>query len=407
MYSLSMGTAVMSARKVLFVVSADLPNGRQPISSGPRKDYAALIETLKPTILDRTQVRRSMLGRLVQWLFGVAAAQAVLAFRRHRAYDTVVTDGEHIAIPLALLLKVAGAKIAHVVIGHRLSTRKKRLFFVWLRVHSHMNRILLHSKLQHDIALSELGIPRDRLAVIPFQADTRFWCPQPVPEERLVSSAGLEHRDYPTLFRAVEGLDARVVVGAASHWSRQPNTALGAERPSNVTIGSFDYTALRDVFARSAVVVIPLYDVDFQAGITTVLEAMAMGKAVIVTQASGQTDVVKDRRVVARWSPMRPQPTSLLSELAEQAGVPVEPNGLYVPPGDPETLRRAIRYLLDNPDQRALLGAAARRTVERFMTVEHFVARMSAWVADASHTSGAREDQADWPKSGTMASVPS
>jgi glycosyltransferase involved in cell wall biosynthesis len=386
---------------MLFVVSADLPNGAQTTSDGPRKDYTTLIETLHPTILDRTRARQSVIGRIVDRFFGVSIAQAVLAFLQHRRFDTVITDGEHIGIPLAILLKLAGATTVHVTIGHRLSASKKRPFFRWLRVHSHITRIAVHSKLQYAIATSELGIPKEQLAVIPWQADTDFWRPQAVPEERLVSSAGLEHRDYATLFQAVDGLDARVVVGAASHWSRQPNTALGADRPTNVTVGSFDYAALREVFARSAVVVVPLFDVDFQAGITTILEAMAMGKAVIVTRAAGQTDVVEDRRLEARGTPTRPRPTSLLRELAEQAGVPVEPNGLYVPPGDPVALRRAIDYLLDHPDERARLGMAARQTVERFMRVEQFAARMSAWIEGAHAATDTIDGQAAWTDAAT------
>jgi glycosyltransferase involved in cell wall biosynthesis len=308
----------------------------------------------------------------------------------------VIADGEHIAIPLDLMLTAVGASIVHVTIGHRLSTPKKRPLFRWLRVHTHITRIALHSKLQYEIATSDLGIPKDQLTVIPWQADTGFWYPRPVPEERLVSSAGLEHRDYSTLFRAVDGLDAHVVVGAASHWSRQANTALAAERPSNVTVGSFDYAGLRDVFARSAVVVVPLFDVDFQAGITTILEAMAMGKAVIVTRTAGQTDVIEDRRF-GTWQPSAgARSMSLLRELAEQSGVPVEPNGLYVPPSDPAALRRAIEYLLDHPDERARLGAAARRTVERFMSVEHIAARMSAWVEGASSGEDADAADATW-----------
>jgi glycosyltransferase involved in cell wall biosynthesis len=383
-YRAEQGEIVASTRRILFVVSADLPTDRPIISDGPRKDYIALIESLHPTVLDRTRVRRSAAGRLAERLFGTAVTQALLAFRQHRRYDVVITDGEHIGIPLALMLKAVGATVAHVTIGHRLSTPKKRPFFRWLRVHSHMNRIALHSKLQYDIATTELGIPRDQVMVIPFQTDTAFWRPQSVPEERLVSSAGLEHRDYRTLFQAVEGLDADVVIGAASQWSRQPNTAIGPEHPANVTVDSFDYAALRDVFARSSVVVVPLFDVDFQAGITTILEAMAMGKAVVVTRAAGQTDVVEDRRLDTGGTPAGPRPLSLLRELAQQAGLPVEPNGLYVPPSDPAALRRAIEYLLDHPDERAQLGAAARRTVERFMSVEHFAARMGAWVEGAT-----------------------
>jgi glycosyltransferase involved in cell wall biosynthesis len=371
---------VQRTRKILFVLSADLAEATRARTAGPRKDYVAVIEALRPSVLDRSRVRESLVERTVERLLGVAVAQAWAAFVQHRAYDIVITDGEHIGIPLALLLKLAGARTKHITIGHRLSTPKKRPFFRWLRVQSHMHRIVLHSKLQRDIAISELGISGHQLAVIPWQADTRYWCPQPVREERLVCSAGLEHRDYPTLFRAVDGLDVRVTVGAASHWSRQPNTALGVEQPANVDIDSFDYPSLRELFARSAFVVVPLFDIDFQAGITTILEAMSMGKEVIVTHASGQTDVVEDRRAKTRGPRPLPRPISLLRDLAGKEGVAIEPNGLYVPPSDPSALRRAIVYLLDNPEQRARLGAAGRRAVERFMSVEHFADRVRVLV---------------------------
>ena len=129
-------------------------------------------------------------------------------------------------------------------------------------------------------------------------------------------------------------------------------------------IGSFDYFGLRDLYARAAIVVVPLADVDFQAGVTTILEAMAMGKPVIVTHSQGQTDVVEDRRM--RRAATRPARVrvSFTRQLAQELGHPVEPTGLYVPPADPAALRQAIVYLLDHPEERARLGAAGRRTVE-------------------------------------------
>ena len=57
----------------------------------------------------------------------------------------------------------------------------------------------------------------------------------------MICSAGLEFRDYPTLVEAVDGLDVRVVIGAASHWSKRRNTAAGTPAPSNVEVDSFDY----------------------------------------------------------------------------------------------------------------------------------------------------------------------
>src|SRR5205823_3109909 len=138
--------------------------------------------------------------------------------------------------------------------GHRITAAKKRPFFRWLRVHSHIARVALHSRRQYELAVDELQIPEDHLAFVPYQVDSEFWCPQQVPEERMICSARLEFRDYPTLVKAVDGFDVRVVIGAASHWSKRHNSATDTARPSTVEVGSFDYFALRDLYARSAIV---------------------------------------------------------------------------------------------------------------------------------------------------------
>ena len=345
----------------------------------------ALAEALGADVLDRTEARSHWLLRLVARFGGIALAQALLAFARRREYDAVLTDGEHIGIPLALLLKLVGYRLPHVTIGHRITAGKKRLFFKWLRVQSHISCIAVHAQRQYDLAIEQLGLPPHKLALIPYQADTTFWQPQSdVAEERLICSAGLEFRDYPTLVQAVDGLDARVVIGAASYWSRRRNSAADTQIPSNVEVDRFDYQALRDLYARAAIVVVPLDDVDFQAGVTTILEAMAMAKPVIVTHSAGQTDVIEDRRVVTRGANPRQRPVGLLKQLAQAAGIDVEPSGFYVLPGDPQALRRAIEYLLNRPDERARLGAAGRHAVERLARLELYVERLHGLVLSAS-----------------------
>jgi glycosyltransferase involved in cell wall biosynthesis len=366
--------------KTLLVVSATL-TGDGPI--GPRKDYDVLAEVLGATVLDYSSVQRSVGARRLARIAGVSVAQAWLAFRRRHAFDAILTDGEHIGIPLAALLKLARARVAHVTIGHRITASKKRPFFRWLKVQTHISRIALHARAQFELGTQELGIPAAKLALVPYQVDTDFWCPQPVAEERVICSAGLEFRDYPTLMNAVEGLDVQVVIGAASHWSKRRNTAEKVVQPSNVVVDKFDYLALRQQYARSAVVVVPLDDTDFQAGVTTILEAMAMGKPVIVTHSRGQTDVVEDRRAVTRGSSPRERPQSLFRGLAESVGVEVEPSGFYVPPSDPEALRRAIVYMLDHPDARQRLGAAGRRMVSKLATVDQYADRLYQLVDEA------------------------
>lgn len=362
--------------RILFVVTADYEAGLTAVG-GPRRDYLALAAGLGADVLDRPAARRHWFTGLIARYCSVALAQAVLAFARRGDYDAILTDGEHIGIPLALLLKVVGSRIAHVTIGHRITAAKKRPFFKWLRVQSHISRIALHSQRQYDLALEDLGLPPDKLALIPYQADTQFWKPlAEVTEERLICSAGLEFRDYPTLVQAVHDLDVHVVIGAASHWSKRRNTAAEGDAPSNVEVDSFDYEALRAVYARAAIVVVPLDDVDFQAGVTTILEAMSMAKPVIVTHSAGQTDVVEDRRTITRGAHPRERPASLMRRVAHTAGIDIQPNGFYVPPNDPGALRRAIEYLLERPEERQRLGAAGRRTVERLAGVEQYVDRL-------------------------------
>lgn len=365
--------------RVLLVVSADDVNATR--QSGPRKDYNVLADALGARTIDRSAVRSAPMLRFLAGWIGMAPLQAWLAFRARGEFDVILTDGEHIGIPLAMLLKLTRSKIRHVTVGHRIAASKKRPFFRWLKVQSHIDRIALHSRRQHELAVQELGISEDRLALVPYQVDPAFWRPEAVAEERLICSAGLEFRDYPTLVRAVDGLDVKVVIGAASHWSKRRNTAEGRQLPPNVAVSAFDYVALRRLYARSSIVVVPLDETDFQAGVTTILEAMAMAKPVIVTHTQGQTDVVEDRRTTTRGVNPRPRPASLVRSMAESAGLPVEPTGLYVVPGDHAALKQAIVYLLEHPEQRRKLGDAGRRTVEQLLTVDHFAERMRRLVA--------------------------
>ncbi|MFN0071794.1 MAG: glycosyltransferase family 4 protein [Chloroflexota bacterium] len=371
-----------SRPRTLLVISAQIAGPTaNPLS--PRRDYHVLRERLDAEILSIGDIPSSRVATALCRIVGAPAALAWLSFSRRSQYDVVLTDGEQVGLLFALLLKIARSKLIHLTIGHRITATKKRLFFRWLGVQTHIDRIAVHASRQVELGISELGITPERLSLVPYQVDTEFWKPQGAQTESLICSAGLEFRDYPTLFAAVDGVDAQVVVGAASYFSRRANSAQDTALPANVRVGAFNYEELRALYDRAAVVVVPLDDVDFQAGVTTILEAMAMAKPVIVTHTSGQTDVVIDRRSLTRGSPHSTRPASLLHSLAEQAGWTVEPTGLYVAPGDVTSLRSAIEYLLANPDERHRLGQAGRELVERFCTVEQFADRFARLIDDA------------------------
>ena len=170
-----------------------------------------------------------------------------------------------------------------------------------------------------------------------------------------VCAVGLERRDYETLLQGVEQLPVEVVIAAASPWAKSKEGVARQSIPSNVTVRKFTQYELRQLYADSLFMVMPLEDVNFQAGVTAILECTAMGKAVVCSRVPGQTDVVVEGH-----------------------------NGRYVPPRDPYALRTEIEWLLSRPEEAIRLGKNGRQLVEHQMNLNLYVdARLLAtWQAD-------------------------
>ena len=316
----------------------------------PQMDYFALQQALNADLLDYAALEAEASPAIVRLArrAGRDAALAALGYTKRHGYDVIYSNGENVSIPLAAMLRSTTRRPLHILIGHRVSPRKKRPFLRALQ--SRMDAVFLYASTQRDYALRELNMPANKLHLIPFHADHRFYRPLPPSPDAppdLICSAGLEWRDYPTLLEGVRDLPVTVRLAAASPWSKHRNETEKRELPPNVTAQRYEYHALRQLYADSKFVVVPLYENDFQAGITTILEGMAMGKAIITTHTTGQIDTIRD-------------------------GV----NGLYVPPGDAAGWRKAITRLLENPDEAERLGAQARHDIESGITLDHWVERI-------------------------------
>ena len=136
------------------------------------------------------------------------------------------------------------------------------------------------------------------MTLTPFMVDTAWWRQEAVVRRQgsrpAICSVGQEYRDYHTLVEAVRGLEVDVTIAAASPWSRRPDAAQELDIPDNVHVTKLNQYDLRQLYADSDFVVVPVEETDFQAGITTILEAMAMELAVVCSRTSGQTDTVVD-----------------------------------------------------------------------------------------------------------------
>ena len=131
---------------------------------------------------------------------------------------------------------------------------------------------------------------------------------------------------------AVEDLDVHVVIAAASPWAKAQGGRCDTEHSEQRHGAEIHPVRFAPTVRRQLLLIMPLENVKFQAGVTAILEGMAMGKAVICSRVPGQTDVVIEGE-----------------------------NGRYVPPGDPTALRTEICRLLSDPEEAARLGTNGRK----------------------------------------------
>ncbi len=338
---------ILAAGRFDAALKADIANHREP-----RLDVFQLARELDAKVIDFGDVERSTDSdvKLTARVAGKSAAVALLGFRERADFDTFFTTGEDIGLPLAMLQKASRAKCSHTMIAHTLFPAKKQIFFKLGRVGKAFDRILVYSTSEERLAIDRLGMPSDRIQRIYYHADQEFFRPDGrTTESDLICAAGQLLRDYECLVDAVRDLPVRVQIAAGSPWidhALKPKRAL----PANVSWGRMNRYELRELYARSAIAVVPILQNHYQTGIATILEMMAMGKCVIATRTHGQTDTIVD-------------------------GV----TGVYVPPSDPVALRAAIERLLANPGEAARLGQAARRFIEERAGLDLFVQK----VADA------------------------
>ena len=356
-----LGSEIGGHMNTLLSVSGVIPSDLEAqVADGkrPQADYVEMARQFGADLVDFAKARslHPRLGPLIERIGGPHLLLAWTCFRLSRRYDTVVTDGEQIGLPLALLTRFSlRRRMRHLMIVHVLSVRKKVHLARTFRLTSQIDMLVVYSSWQKMFIERELHVPAHKVVLSTFMVDTSFFSPDRVsPNPRnAVCSAGLEHRDYATLIDATEALPIDVIVASGSPWSKRPDLLRGRDIPANVHVSTLTLFELRQLYADCKFVVVPLSPVLFQAGVTTILEAMAMGKAVICSKTPGQCDVIQHERT-----------------------------GLYVEPGDPEALRAAIERLIDDPELTERLGAAGRAWVER-ADIQRYAAGLAKFVVQA------------------------
>jgi len=307
-------------------------------------------------------IRRAAFGRLP-----LPLAQVLEAYALRSRYSAIISWAEHLGLPMAALLKTTRSRTVHVALCSWISRGKKARLL--RRVHSHIDRLVLWSTVQRDFAVEQLGIPPSKVALTRYFVDQKFWTPQGSTGDATICSAGREMRDYTTLIEALRqtGIPCHI---AAQPYPGKHDAWMDARRqegslPPGVSLGPRAPGELRSLYDRSRFVVIPLLPTDTDNGVTCILEAMAMGKAVICSRVAGQRDVIVEGTT-----------------------------GLYVPPGDPRALRGAIEHLWTHPEIASRMGREGRARIERYHTLDWWVREIRSIVQDAVREKATRRDRA-------------
>jgi glycosyltransferase involved in cell wall biosynthesis len=329
-------------------------NGQRKL---PRVDYIELQRKNDVDVLDYDAYRHSPLGDYLGRLETKVRSDiylAVLGYLRQRDYRMVFAWSERAGIPMAGLRRMSKKRNPFAAMFTCWSERQEKAI-TRLNLWQSMDTIAVHceSMKRHFV---KLGAPAEKVNVIKYSVDHRFFSPMPEVDQEpgLVLSLGeIRSRDYMSLFKAVEGLPLRLLVAASGAWyARQKNTQLTRSVPDNVTVsGGFPLPKLKELYARSQFLVLPLYDQIYSAGATATLEAMGMGRAVISFRSRGIVDYIQHGET-----------------------------GLLVEPGDTAGMRDAIRGLLDNPEKARQMGENGRAWVESELNLDRYVNQVSDWL---------------------------
>ena len=341
-------TLILLAKAPAKEIPSDLKEGNIP-----RIEYIELARALDAVILDFHDVSASRhpavrAARKKSPYYGLA----VMGLLRRREFENIYATGEDIGMPLAALFHAVRDYGRLTVVIHQCDTPKRRLIMRALGPRIWGNVICLAEE-QRRILTEELGLPRHLVHRFDQWIDPLFFTPDSADSRsesgEYAFSCGRESRDYLTLQRAAETLpySFRVV---ASGWAPHAgfDAAVGITARSNVdVITGLSYRELRDAYEGSRFVIVPLNRITYAAGVTSVCEGMAMGKAIIVSDSPGIRDYV-------------------------DPGI----SGLVVPVGDEVAMRQAIRELWENPKRCAIMGAHNRRWVEQELNVDRYVERV-------------------------------
>jgi len=320
----------------------------------PRVDYVELQRHLDAVTLDYMVYDQRRLGKLFRWLETQLRSDvflAALSWWKSNGHFTVFTWSERAGIPFSAYQRFFPSGSRFVTMFQCWSPRQE-FVIKSLNLFRWMDTIIVHCKSMQE-NLIRLGAPAERVKIINYSIDQNFFAPltDVKPVSKTIMSVGEPRsRDYASLFEAVRGLPVTLKVAGFGHWyAREKKSPLPTSIPENVLM--LDHLTQRELqkqYASSQFIVIPVCDLVYSAGATASMEAGSMARAVIAFHSKGISDYIVDGET-----------------------------GILVNPGDVQTMREAIQYLVANPGEAKRMGENARQRILEEFRLEMYVGKIA------------------------------
>jgi glycosyltransferase involved in cell wall biosynthesis len=306
-------------------------------------------------------------NRLLELMGGYGGdfASVFASLRSANDADVVFATTDTVGLPLVLLKRAGLLRTPLVYAAIGLPERLRRLqgrrtIRLYRDALARTRTILAHAKSEADLLRDWLAPAAPPVVFLPFGVDVRAFRPENrAPEVDVVSIGADPRRDFSLLLSIAAQrpeLAFRIVTTAEqarAFGSLSPNVSVETDVPLE---------RVRDGLAAARVVALPVRANSYTGATTVLLQAMAIGKAVVVSR----TDAIADGY-----------------ELED--GV----NCRLVEPGDAVAFERALLEMLGDVEAAASLGAQARATVEHDFSWERYTSRLweilsGAWERDPS-----------------------
>jgi glycosyltransferase involved in cell wall biosynthesis len=371
--------AVAAAAPSVFVLLRDSPLRRAALDASPgsaerywlfgadqlaEREFAirhSLEPAFAPTgahrALDRALRRTVALGGGYGGDFATVMASRSAA----NAADVVLSTVDTVGIPAALLgqARVLRRPLVYVSIGllgriERLRNGAARRLY--RRAVARSAAVVAYGHAEAEALREWLG-DATPVHFVPFGVDTGYFRPaDETPDVDVLSVGNDPQRDYALLASVARRLpDRRFDVVASGDQVR----ALAGGVPNVTATSDVPFAEVRGRFARARVVALPVRDNLYSGATTTLLQAMAMGKPVVVSRTAA---------------------------IADGYGFEDGVDCRLIPPGDEDAFAAAVEGLLGNPSEAAALGARAREAAVQRLGWERYVDALGSVLAGAAGT---------------------